>query len=505
MQRNFMSITHILFYFLLTSCSKGKVVNEPVKVDPVKIAINMNSTAQTIRNFAASDAWAVQFVGNWPDAKRNQMADWLFSMETTAEGNPKGIGLTMWRTNIGAGSAQLGEASGIKDEWRRAASPLLNDNSELVKAQNWFLAAAKQRGVNQFLAFYNSPPVNLTLNQKAFANNGVCNISEANMGEFAKSAVSSLKAIEAGAGIKFDYLSPVNEPQWDWSDGGQEGNPYTNAEVSKIVKSFHQEFVANNINTKLLIPESGHIRYLFPNSDKANKDDQVKSFFDPSSNEYVGNLSTVFKGVAAHSYFSTSPSEQSINDRKKIREVIAAKDGLEYWQSEYCILGDNGGEINGSRKDLGMTPALYIARVIQQDLVYANATAWQWWISISPYDYKDGLIYIDKNKTDGNISDSKMLWALGNYSRFIRPGMVRVEAASNNNDLHVSAFKDAGGKLVLVVVNPSAIDKPLELTGLNKTEAITYTTSAMESLAKKTVQLKDLVVKKSSVMTVVVE
>ena len=82
-----------------------------------------------MHNFAASDAWACQFVGSWPDEKKNVIADWLFSTDTLANGTPKGIGLTMWRDNIGAGSANQGSASGINDEWRRAASFM--DNSQL--------------------------------------------------------------------------------------------------------------------------------------------------------------------------------------------------------------------------------------------------------------------------------------------------------------------------------------------------------------------------------------
>lgn len=43
--------------------------------------------------------------------------------------------------------------------------------------------------------------------------------------------------------------------------------------------------------------------------------------------------------------------------------------------SEYCILGDNGGEINGNGRDMGIDPALYLARVIHNDLTIANASA----------------------------------------------------------------------------------------------------------------------------------
>jgi O-glycosyl hydrolase len=76
---------------------------------PLTVRIDATKPHQTIANFAASDAWAGQFVGNWPAAKKEAIADLLFSQD-------KGIGLSMWRFNIGAGSAEQGEASGIKDE-----------------------------------------------------------------------------------------------------------------------------------------------------------------------------------------------------------------------------------------------------------------------------------------------------------------------------------------------------------------------------------------------------
>ena len=41
----------------------------------------------------------------------NQIADWLFSTENDANGQPKGIGLSLWRFNVGAGSTEQGENS----------------------------------------------------------------------------------------------------------------------------------------------------------------------------------------------------------------------------------------------------------------------------------------------------------------------------------------------------------------------------------------------------------
>lgn len=475
--------------------------------DKIIISLNTGTSYQTIQNFGASDAWSGQFVGNWPDVKKNAIANWLFSTDTLANGNPKGIGLTMWRYNLGAGSAEQEAGSGIKDEWRRAA--LTTNNNEKVQAQNWFLKAAQQRGVKQFLAFYNSPPVSLTKNNKAFADSGISNIKNTNYKAFADYTVKAMQQVKSQTGISFNYLSPVNEPQWDWSDGGQEGCPYSNAEIAGLVHAFNGSFQQNKLNTKLLITEAGGIQYLLAWTDKQDKDEQIKDFFAPSSPLYVGALSNVAPTIAAHSYFTTSPYDKAIGYRANFRDSIATIKGLEYWQSEYCILGDNKGEIDGSKRDLGINAALYVAKVIHEDLVYANAAAWQWWIAISPYDYKDGLVYIDKGEKDGNYYDSKMLWALGNYSRFIRPGMQRIQLDVKADSLYASAYTDAAKrKLVLVFVNESGKEKPVALnnasTILNK-KLVTYTTSATQSLEKNVVDINNLSIPARSIVTVVYE
>ena len=79
------------------------------------------SPRQTIHIFGASDCWRVKYIGkNWPIEKRNQIADLLFSSELDSWGNPKGIGLSMWRFNIGSGSHEAGDNGGVASLWRRA-------------------------------------------------------------------------------------------------------------------------------------------------------------------------------------------------------------------------------------------------------------------------------------------------------------------------------------------------------------------------------------------------
>jgi O-glycosyl hydrolase len=422
---------------------------------PVTVRINTTKTHQTIANFAASDAWAGQFVGNWPTAKKEAIADLLFNQE-------KGIGLSMWRFNIGAGSAEQGEASGIKDEWRRAESFLTPTGSydfTRQAGQLWFLKAAQQRGVKQFLGFLNSPPVSLTATGKAYAKDGQTNLSPANYAALGTYCAKVVQGVKQVTGITFDYLSPINEPQWDWSDGGQEGSPFRNPEIAGVAKATSAALAAQHLPTKVLVSEAGKLDYLFTTADKPGRGDQLAAFFgDKAAPTYLGGTPQVAPIMAGHSYFTTSPAATAIATRRQLAARVAALKGISYWQSEYCILGDNAGEINGGPRDLGMKPALYLARAVHYDLAVGNAAAWQWWLAISPYDYKDGLVYIDKNKTDGTYQPSKMLWALGNYSRYLRPGAVRLDAqladsASTGQPL-VSAYKSPNGKqLITVVVN----------------------------------------------------
>lgn len=106
------------FLFSVTGCSKAQISSDNAKSGlenkEVVITIDASGTYQKIDHFGASDAWSCQFVGNWPDAGRNAIADLLFSQDTTANGQPLGIGLSVWRFNIGAGSTLQGEGSQIR-------------------------------------------------------------------------------------------------------------------------------------------------------------------------------------------------------------------------------------------------------------------------------------------------------------------------------------------------------------------------------------------------------
>lgn len=301
----------ITWLLLFEACDQPK--DNPVKEqkeDTLKLILLPGDKKQIIHSFGASDAWACQFVGkHWPLEKRRRIADLLFSKKMDENGNPKGISLSAWRFNIGAGSAGQGKESNIEDKWRRAECFMNADGSynwNKQAGQRWFLRAAKKRGVEQFIGFVNSPPVYLTKNGRAYSSGGSsANLPEERYTDYAEFFAEVVKNIEAKDQVHLDYISPFNEPQWNWDDPGQEGSPWRNSEFHDVCQAIDKTFQSHNIYSKLEIPETAQNKYLYTYNDKPKRGKQIREFFSPSSENYLGDLNSMAKKVAGHSYFST--------------------------------------------------------------------------------------------------------------------------------------------------------------------------------------------------------
>ena len=525
--RNYIIILALLF-------SSQSIASKPIVVN-----LNLDQTHQEIHSFGASDSWRVQFVGeNWPEEKRAKIADLLFSLESDKNGNPKGIGLSNWRFYLGAGSMEQGHRSDIKNVWRRSecfVDAEGNYDWNKYKGQRWFLQEAKKQGVPHFTAYTISAPVFYTRSGLAHATKGDLgfNLQVDKYDDYAKYLVDVLEHFEKNEGVAFDFISPFNEPQWAWDKSNQEGTPATNKELFKYLKVLSKELSSRKIKTKMLVGEAGDLGYLYEKKGTNNNGDQINVFFNPNSEMYIGNLDNLEYAITSHSYFTTWPLNQQIEHRQKVaKRIKEINPKLDFHQTEFCILEKNPEIEGGWGRDLGMPLALYVARVIHSDLTIANARSWEWWTALTQFDFKDGLIHLDDGKSngvrddqselnkqlmyDGEISETKLLWAMGNFSRFVRPGMVRVEATTNNNlsllqqatDLQVSAYKDMeSGKIVCVFINHSKKDKEVDLKGMkikNKNAKL-FVTDNKRDLEKVNVSGKYFTIPKRSVSTLILK
>lgn len=488
---------------LMATPSMGKKVKNP----EFKVT---NRMRQPIDGFGASDAWSFWQIGTWDEKVQEQVADWLFSSEVDAEGNPKGIALSIWRFNAGAGSAAQGNEAQINRDTR-------TEYFEKQVGQRKFLRMAKERGVPTFLAFFNTPPVNLTINGLGTntGRGGTLNLREDCYDDFARYAADMVETAEKEDGIRFDYLCPVNEPDghWNWQGPKQEGSPATNREIARLAREFGKEFSGRGLQTKILINESSDYRCMFETHQTDwQRGYEIQAFWNPDSvDTYVGNVPNIAKIMAGHSYWTNTPVLKPgdrryekvglYGYRKRLKdEFDALKDRPVFWQTELCIMSNDEEIHGGGGFDFTMEEALYVARVMHYDLTVAEAQSWQWWRAAGG-NYKDGLIrmYVKGERSGGRgqrreavqnnmVRDSKLMWVMGNWSRFVRPGAVRLEMEGEMaaDGLMLSAYRNADGSVAVVAINYGKEDKTVNLKGIGS-KAVGYRTSDVEGESLKCV------------------
>jgi O-glycosyl hydrolase len=416
---------------------------------PVMLRIDAQDEAQTIEGFGVAGAWWAQDVGGWPDAQRNRVADLLFDRE-------KGAGLSIYRYNIGGGNGE-----NIADPWRRAetfeVAPRQYDWTRDANAK-WMLRAARDRGVGQFVAFVNSPPARMTHSGLTTGgHNGESNLRPDAYDDFAQYLVDVARHLRDDEGVPVKWLSPINEPQWQWqSKNGQEGCHYEPAEVLAVARALLHAVQRNNLDVHLSLFESGEWKASLPYVEALAGDAEVWA---------------ALPHLAIHSYWSTREEKQRFVDEMKRRQFIKP-----LWMSEWTEMREG--------RDAGMNSALLMALVMHDDLTLANVTSWQYWIAVSKYDFRDGLIYVDLD--DRAIIPTKRLWVMGNYARFICPGFVQLGVQGGNDDLLVSAYRAADDRQwVAVVVNWSNESAYVQFEAVNSRlppNVQLYETSAQHDL-----------------------
>jgi hypothetical protein len=434
--------------------------------EPRRDRIRLDTEYQTIENFGASDCWTMQKVGTWSLPARTRVADLLFS-ETG------GIGLSCWRFNIGGGVTDK-----ITTPWRTVETfEVVEGRYDWTRQapERWFLAAAKARGVPQFLAFVNSPPGRMTRTGITYGRPGsdTTNLKPGFEGQFARYLVDILEHFRTNPDrserIAFDYISPVNEPNVEWNGKSQEGCRASNEDIKRVLRTLDAELRNRKCPTQIAGIEVSGLPPLY--SVAARMSDTYGARYGEYLDEFAGDPSVaglLNRRVLYHDYGSDLLKGQLVENRQAVRKKFDQYPGWKPWMSEYCVMTGSEGK-GGGKRDLTMNTALDVARIIHLDLTLLGVTAWQWWTAMSGVDYKDGLIYTDWKKPGDaeSIITSRLLWAFGNYSRFIRPGMRRVELEGTGHDIEglmASAYKDETAKRVVAVyINMTPRPTPVRL------------------------------------------
>ncbi len=208
----------------------------------------------------------------------------------------------------------------------RAEAFLVNGtyNWDKCAGQRYFMDQAKQMGVESFVLFSNSPLVQWTLNGQGRSDSRW----EANLKE-------------------------------DWMD---------------------KAFKSKGIPTKILVPEAAAWNYLYEyDNNNRGRTNQIQELFDPASENYIGDLGSVDKVVAGHSYWSFDNWKSMRDVRKRVSDAASAKN-LRVWQTEWSMLDKEPSELGGTYDNVSeFDIAQYMSRVIHNDIVMAGCTSWCYW------------------------------------------------------------------------------------------------------------------------------
>lgn len=488
-----------LFLILGMLFPVGDVLSEKklVKNEMVTVRIDPLCTFQTIEGFGASDCWTAEPVGRfWSDEEKNKIARLLFCSCLGEDGNPQGIGLSIWRFNLGAGSAEQGEESNIRgNEMTGNVNELAHRRVECFLAyrdgvwtddydwngkqqgQQWFLRAAKLYGCTNFTAFSNSPLVKYTRNGKAYAVDGNANIQTDKYDDYADYLATVLKHFQ-NVGLPFTYISPVNEPQHPWAEfrhsvithGVQEGSPWQNSEIKRMAEALNAKLNEKLVDAKIILTDAGSWDDVNGVKTNGRAVNQIDELFRPESVNYVGDLNRVKRAICGHSYWTYATNEHLKKAREMVWNKAAAIGNLEVHQTEWSMIEFPKDNFPTSFSNAGyMDVALSMSKIIFADMYYARASSWSFWTSLDAERWRQkNRFYLIRLRlgggdyqpfTNAGVAEaSKNLWALGNYSLFVRPGYQRValDGAANLNRLMGTAYLSPdGSRLVVVYVNVS--------------------------------------------------
>ena len=489
------------------------------------MTLNTSKTYQEMEGFGASDCWLPNTLGTYWTSTRYDMAELLFSQTFDKEGNPRGIGLSMWRFNLGAGTAELGAESGINNdnEFNRAESFLTDGKYNWNKAagQRFFMQQAKNMGVEKYVLFSNSPLVQFTKNGMGRSSGGSnANLKDDCYDDFAEYMAEVAKHF-SDEGYNIAAISPVNEPQYSWDGDNQEGSPWQNSEVARLARELDKSLTSRGLsNTEILVAEAGDWTYLYEADRNKGRDNIIYDFFSTNSENYIGDLAHMNNLICGHSYWTYPSYDEMNNVRRKLGNAAAQKN-LRVWQTEWSML-DAPPQGLDYTSSTDMELAMGMSQIMHSDLTLANVSSWSYWTAMSVANRWDhrirfelintipagGNVYDNNFRTEGTMESTRNLWVLGNYSLFVRPGYKRVDLShKETKDFFASAYVSPNNNRVVVVVTNfnKNTGMLLNMKAPEGTKTVyRYTTTANKNMQRDQFNVRDDVfVDPASVTTIV--
>lgn len=238
-------------------------------------------------------------------------------------------------------------------------------------------------------------------------------MDESNPDEYVEWAMAINRHWRA-AGLELSYFSLANEPTL-------RGLPLqSGAYLLSLVKKLGQKLKAEGFGTKIVIPDD-----VRP-STSASYAQTILS--DPDARQYVG-------AIAYHLYDEPITSSSTIAG-------LSAQYSIPLWMSEYYV-----------------QDWMEWATIVHTLLSSYNTTVVDYLAGFLGEEYGGGgLVALRHAGTTYNgYRLQSQYYSYGNFTRYVRPGAVRVAASSSDSEIQVSAFV-LGGRLTVIGINHHGSD-----------------------------------------------
>ena len=409
---------------------------------PVVVHVNRKGPQQEIQGFGVSAAFhQAHNLMSYPRADVSRVLDLLFSQTT-------GAGLSIVRNIVGDGGS-WGEATD-------GPTPTIEPREGVWKwtgdeDQIWFMNEAKSRGCTRFISTVWSPPAWMKTNGDV-AGGGA--LRKDKYQAFADYLSAYTRGYKKHHGIELYAISPANEPDFT---APYSSCRWTGEELRDFLKIYLRPTIKRN---------SVPVRVMIAEQSNWGEEYAIPALEDPVAVDAVDI-------VTAHAY---AKSDEPLSKRTgKLEQALRL--GKPIWQTEVC---------SGEANETGIADALFWAKLVHLHLAENQVNAWCYWWAVSCYDNRSALIHMDL--TNRRLVVAKRLFAIGNFSRFIRPGHLRIHVEPNPAPgIYISAYRNPTCREVCVVaINENAsADQRVDIDlGEFAGAAVPYRTSSTEDLAR---------------------
>ncbi len=402
-----------LFLFILSTLAGW------LGIDASNIRVNMNELGrkQEITGWGTSACWWAQMVEDAETA--DEYAKLLFSNE--------GLGLNVYRYNVGGGerenpSTRLDRNSSRSTDSFLVASTyeetgeLEYDFTKDANAQQMLFKSLEYGCIDTVVLFANSPHYLMTVSGQASGGlePAQSNLKKECYEDFADYMLDIAEYF-ISKDVPVKYISPINEPQWDWGGGwvGQEGCHYEIDEVIELARVFAREIKERNLDVKLTMAESGQVgEHAMECIDLLYADEEI---------------APVMGTYAYHSYWTDDNFALKYAFGKYLKNRHR---GVEIEMSEWC-------ELPCEHETQDIEAGLIMARTICEDLSLTGVNSWSSWVAVNEGGIRaDSMISVDGDYNEFELT--KRYYAMAHYTNFIPLGSKVVDTSVSVADLKMS-------------------------------------------------------------------